>query len=475
MKILIVGNGGREHALLWKLRRDAPDAELWITRGNGGTTDLARNLPLDPSEAAAIATWAAERGVDLVVVGPEAPLAAGIADVLEARRVAAFGPSAAAARIEASKAYAKRLMRKARVPTARHVTVDTLEDALAHIREHGAPIVVKASGLAAGKGAVVCASVADAEDAARSMLSDQAFGEAGAEVVLEEFMEGEELSVFALTDGERALTMIPAQDHKRIGEGDTGPNTGGMGAYAPVSLATEVLLRRIREEILAPTLAALAADGAPFRGLLYAGLMLTPDGPKVVEFNCRFGDPETQVVVPLLSGSLLEPMLEIARGGSLAGHELSWRDASALTTVLASRGYPGSAEKGVPISIPPDLDATDERDAAASDPGAEPGLIVFHAGTRALDGGLVTAGGRVLAVTAVAPTLAEAARRSRAAAARIDFEGKQFRSDIGWRELARLEDAAGGAGAARGAADDSEGDAAHARGEPQGPDASAVP
>lgn len=439
MKILIVGNGGREHALLWKLRHDAPDAEFWITRGNGGTAGLARTLPLDPADTAAIAAWASERGADLVVVGPEAPLAAGGVNLLEARRVAAFGPSAAAARIESSKAYAKRLLRRAGVPTARHVSVDALEDALAHIREHGAPIVVKASGLAAGKGAIVCGTVAEAEDAARSMLADRAFGEAGAEVVLEELMEGEELSVFALADGERALTMLPAQDHKRIGEGDTGSNTGGMGAYAPVSLATDALLRRVHEEILAPTLAALAEDDAPFRGLLYAGLMLTSEGPKVIEFNCRFGDPETQVVLPLLSGSLLEPMLEVARGGSLEGHELAWRSGAALTTVLASRGYPASSEKGVPISIPPELESGSEGAAAGATAGArDPGLIVFHAGTRLDDGALVTAGGRVLAVTAVAPTLAEAARRSRAAAARIDFDGKQFRSDIGWRELARL-------------------------------------
>ncbi|MEN8376115.1 MAG: phosphoribosylamine--glycine ligase, partial [Gemmatimonadota bacterium] len=295
MKILIVGSGGREHALLWKLRRDAPDAEFWITRGNAGTAGLTEALPLDPGDVDGVAGWAAEGAMDLVVVGPEAPLAAGLADALSARGVAAFGPSAAAARIESSKAYAKDLLARAGVPSASHVTVRTLEDALAHIRSRGAPIVVKASGLAAGKGALVCATEAEAEDAARSMLADHAFGEAGAEVVLEDFMDGEELSVFALADGERSLAMLPAQDHKRIGERDTGPNTGGMGAYAPVSLGTDELLRRVDDEILAPTLAALAADGAPFRGLLYAGLMLTSEGPKVVEFNCRFGDPETQV------------------------------------------------------------------------------------------------------------------------------------------------------------------------------------
>ena len=431
MKILIVGNGGREHALLWKLRRDAPDAEFWITRGNGGTHGLARVLPLDPGEIAPVAVWAAERAVDLVVVGPEVPLAAGIVDGLTARGVPAFGPSASAARIESSKAYAKRLLHRASIPTAAHLTVDTIEAARAHIREHGAPIVVKASGLAAGKGAVVCATIAEAEEAARAMLEDHAFGGAGAEVVLEEFMEGEELSVFALADGERALAMLPAQDHKRIGEGDTGPNTGGMGAYAPVSLATQALLARVQSEILEPTLAALAEDGAPFRGLLYAGLMVGAEGPRVVEFNCRFGDPETQALLPLLANSLLEPMLEVARGGSLSGHALTWRDAAALTTVLASRGYPASSEKDIPIDVPADLETGD----------AEGAVLVFHAGTRRDDDGrLLTAGGRVLAVTGVGRTLEEAAQRSVRGAERIAFPGRQYRTDIGWRELARRTD-----------------------------------
>ncbi len=439
MKILIVGNGGREHALLWKLRRDAPHAEFWIARGNGGTSGLAQVLPLDPTDAPAIAAWAEARAVDLVVVGPEGPLAAGLVDVLEARGVAGFGPTASAARIESSKAYAKRLMRDAGVPTADYVVVDTEDAAIREIRARGAPIVVKASGLAAGKGAVVCRSVAEAEQAARAMLSGGAFGAAGAEVVLEAFLEGEELSVFAIADGERALAMLPSQDHKRIGEGDTGPNTGGMGAYAPVSLGTPELLARVEREILEPVLAALADDDTPFRGLLYAGLMLTPDGPRVVEFNCRFGDPETQVVLPLLESSLLEPLLEVARGGSLEGHDLHWSGASALTTVLASRGYPASSEDGVPIRIPDDL---------ASSAGATPersDVLLFHAGTRAEDNRLVTAGGRVLAATGVAASLEEAARTSRDVAERISFDGKQYRGDIGWRELARRGGEAGGA------------------------------
>ena len=259
----------------------------------------------------------------------------------------------------------------------------------------------------------------------REMLGGGVFGEAGSEIVVEEFMQGEELSVFALSDGTTVLPMLPAQDHKRVGEGETGPNTGGMGAYAPVSLATPELMERITREVLLPTVAAMAAEGRPFRGLLYAGLMLTADGPKVVEFNCRFGDPETQVVLPLLAGSLLEPVLTVARGGSLAGMELRWRPGAAATTVLASGGYPGEYRTGLPVEIPAEVGGDD--------------LLVFHAGTREQDGALVTSGGRVLAVTAVAPTVAAAAARSREAAEHITFEGRQFRRDIGWREAHRAE------------------------------------
>jgi phosphoribosylamine--glycine ligase len=286
-------------------------------------------------------------------------------------------------------------------------------------------VVVKASGLAAGKGVVVCDDTDQALTALRETMEGGAFGVAGAEVVVEERMTGEELSVFALTDGENVVPMVPAQDHKRVGEGETGPNTGGMGAYAPVSLATPELMERVEREILRPTVAAMAAEGCPFRGLLYAGLMLTPEGPKVVEFNCRFGDPETQVVLPLLRSSLLEPILEIARGGSLAGLRLGWSGEAAATTVLASGGYPGDYPSGVPIHLPAEFQNSGD-------------VIVFHAGTRrADDGTLVTAGGRVLAVTALAPTVDSAAERSRAAAESIQFEGRHFRRDIGWREIER--------------------------------------
>ncbi len=434
MKILIVGNGGREHALLWKLRRDAPQAEFFLTRGNGGTVGQATSLPMDPDDAASLAAWAEANGADLTVVGPEAPLADGIVDAFERRGQPIFGPTKAATAIESSKAYAKALLARAGVPTAAHAPFTELAAAEAYIREHGVPIVVKASGLAAGKGAMVCATEDEAIAAARSMLVEGTFGAAGREVVIEDFLEGEELSVFALSDGEDVLPMLPAQDHKRVGDADTGPNTGGMGAYAPVALGTPELLTRVRDEIFVPTVGALREDGRPFRGLLYAGLMVTKDGPQVIEFNARFGDPETEVVLPLLEGSLLDPMLAIARGGRLGaagggGAGLAWRSGCALTTVLASAGYPGPYERGKEIVIPRWI-------AEAED------VIVFHMGTRIQDGRLVTAGGRVLAVTALAPTIAAAAARSREAAAAIQFEGKQYRRDIGWREVAR------GAGAA---------------------------
>jgi len=426
MKILIVGNGGREHALLWKLRRDRPDAEFWVTRPNGGMTRSSKAVDLAPDDVEALASWADGESIDLTVVGPEVPLAAGLVDRFAERGLAAFGPTASAARIEASKAFAKDLMAEAGVPTASYRTFRELEPTLEHIRSGEGPVVVKASGLAAGKGALVCENRIEAEDAARTILEDRAFGQAGSVVLVEECMTGEELSVFALTDGERAVPLVPSQDHKRIGEGDEGLNTGGMGAYAPVSLGTPELLDRVQQEILDPTLGALAAGGARFRGLLYAGLMLTPEGPKVVEFNCRFGDPETQVVLPLLEGSLLEPLRTIAEGGSLEGWKPRFREGAALVTVLASAGYPESYEKGFPIRIRESMESDD--------------TLVFHAGTRlSEEGDLVTAGGRVLGVTGLGPTLSDAAARSRAGAREIEFQGKYFRSDIGWKEFARDE------------------------------------
>ena len=426
MRILIVGNGGREHALLWKLRRDAPSAEFFATQPNGGMAPLCTGVPIGATDVEALSGWAAAQRIDLTVVGPEAPLAAGIVDRFEAKGLPVFGPSRAAARIESSKAWAKDLMRGAGVPTAEHRTFRDQAAAEAYVRERGAPIVVKASGLAAGKGAVVCATVEEAVDAVASMLGDLSFGEAGREVVVEDFMEGEEISVFAVADGAHTALLLASQDHKRVGEGDSGPNTGGMGAYAPVAIATPQILSEARLRVFDPVLRAMTAEGSTFRGLLYAGLMKTGTGLKVVEFNCRFGDPETQAVLPLMESSLLELMATVAEGGSLAGRTPRFAEGAAVTTVVASAGYPGAYQRGKPIDLPGGLDGD--------------GITVFHAGT-ALDGGrLVTSGGRVLAVTAVGSTFTEAADRSREGAAAVSFEGAFFRSDIGWRERTRLAD-----------------------------------
>lgn len=421
MRILIVGNGGREHALLWKLRRDAPEATFFATRPNGGMAAECEAVDLAPGDGAALAAWAASARVDLAVIGPEAPLAAGLADRMRAAGVAAFGPSAAAARIESSKAFAKELMARAGVPTAAFAVCSELDSAVERIEAAAPPVVVKASGLAAGKGVSVCATAEEAVDAARRIFGG-AFGDAGRRVVVEERLEGEELSIFFLADGEDFVPLLPSQDHKRIGEGDRGPNTGGMGAYAPVGFATDALLREVGERVAGPTLGALAEAGSPFSGLLYAGLMITAEGPKVVEFNCRFGDPETQAVLPLMDSSLLDPVLGIARGDGIAGHRPQFRDAAAVCTVLAARGYPGPCESGAAISAPTTGGDT----------------FLFHAGTRLRDGRLETSGGRVLAATAVAPTFQEARAASRVAAQAVSFEGKQYRGDIGWREAARL-------------------------------------
>jgi phosphoribosylamine--glycine ligase len=423
MKVLLVGGGGREHALAWKLRQDDPHLDLVAAPGNPGIATLGRCEPIAATDIEALAAFALRERVDLVVVGPEAPLELGLVDRLREAGIPAFGPTKAAAAIETSKRFAKELMIAAGVPTAMARTFTDAAAAKAEVRRLGAPVVVKASGIAAGKGVIVAATLAEAEAAVDSMLIENAFGAAGAEVLVEEFMTGEELSIFALTDGTHVLPMIAAQDHKRIGEGDTGPNTGGMGAYAPVSIAPPALITETVERVFEPTLRAMRDAGCPFTGLLYAGLMLTPEGMKVVEFNCRFGDPETEAILPLLESSLLTPMLTIARGESLADSPpLRWKPLAAVTTVVAAAGYPGAVEQGAPMELP------DE----------QLNVTVFHAGTkRDGEGTLRTAGGRVLAVTAVAPTLAQAQQDSARSAGKVAFAGRQLRRDIGWRELRR--------------------------------------
>ena len=426
MRILIVGNGGREHTLAWKLQKDAPEAKLFVTQPNGGMDSGIEPVAIAPGDVVALAGWASAQDMDLVVVGPEAPLAAGLVDRLYRCGVPAFGPTKAAASIESSKSYAEELMRRASVPAATSASFVDHGEASAYVQEHGAPIVVKASGLAAGKGVIVCETVEEALLALEQIMEDRAFGEAGREVVIQEFMQGEEISVFALSDGRDGVLMLPSQDYKRVGEGDAGPNTGGMGAYAPVSLSSEALLVQIHDKIIHPTLAALRDDNCEFSGVLYAGIMLTESGPRIFEFNCRFGDPEAQVVLPLLESSLLDPMLEVARGGRLGGTSLQWSAGAALTTVLASEGYPGPYPKGRAIHIPESV-----RD--------DPDVLLFHAGTTSSADGLETSGGRVMAVTGLGTTLSEAGAKSREAADAIEFSGKQFRNDIGWREFARAE------------------------------------
>jgi phosphoribosylamine--glycine ligase len=423
VRLLVVGGGGREHALCWALRRENPSADLYCAPGNPGTADLATNLPIAADDLDRLADAADMHGIDLTIVGPEVPLARGLADRLRAEGRAVFGPSAAAAQLEASKAFSKEVMAAAGIPTAASRTFQELGPALRYIERHAEPLVVKASGLAAGKGAVVCSTRAEASTAVRAMLGEGAFGEAGSTVVVEAFLEGEEISVLALTDG-RDVELLPvSQDHKRLLEGDAGPNTGGMGAYSPVAVATPAVLERARREVLFPALEEMRRRDTPYSGLLYAGLMVDRAGtPRVVEFNCRLGDPETQVVLPLVLGGLTESLWRVAHGEGVAPVARHEREAS-VTTVLASRGYPDAPEKGAAIAIPAALPA---------------GVTVFHAGTvRGADGVLRVNGGRVLNVSAVAPTFAEAQRLSRETAEAIEFEGKTFRRDIGWREAAR--------------------------------------
>ena len=422
MKILLLGSGGREHAIAWKLKQDDPSVALVAAPGNPGITTLGRCVPVNPTDSAAVVALARNEEPDLVVIGPEAPLAAGVSDALRAAGFRVFGPSKAAAQLESSKRFAKELMLAAGVPTAGASWHTDSPSAKRAVRMGGAPVVIKASGLAAGKGVVVAQTVDEAEQAIDRIFQG-AYGEAGAELLVEEFMEGEELSIFAVTDGEHFVLLPGAQDHKRLLEGDLGPNTGGMGAYAPVAVATDAVLRATCDRIVAPTLAEMRRREIPFRGLLYVGLMLTADGPKVVEFNCRFGDPETQVVLPLVESPLLNLLMGGAvEGGLASAPPVVVRAGAAVTTVVASPGYPETPITGAPIVLPT----------------FAPGVVAFHAGTRHRDDGmLVTAGGRVFAVTAVAPSFEGAQRASLAGAEGIDFPNKVLRRDIGWRERAR--------------------------------------
>jgi phosphoribosylamine--glycine ligase len=425
MRVLVIGAGAREHALCWSLARSPQVSALYCAPGNGGTATLAENVPLDPMDFAACAEWAARNQIDLTVVGPDDPLGGGIVDVFALRGLCAFGPNAAAARIESSKTWAKRLMADAGVPTARSVAFTAHAAAVAYLDTYTRsgerfPVVVKASGLAAGKGVVIAHSPAEARAALDEFMLSHRLGAAGDETLIEEFLEGRELSLFAITDGATVLPFAPACDYKRAFDRDEGPNTGGMGAYSPPTFATPALLDDVRARILEPTVRALAAANAPFRGLLYAGLILTADGPYVLEFNARFGDPETQALLPRLQSSLLELMVAATRGDLAHVQPPRWSPDASCGVVLASEGYPGSYTTGHEIT---GLDVLDDD------------ILAFHAGTRlTADGRLTTAGGRVLTLVALGPSVAAARERVYASVERVRFAGVRWRRDIGARE-----------------------------------------
>ena len=421
MKILVIGGGGREHALAWKLARDSRRPELYCAPGNAGTAALGTNLPIKAEDLDGLLQWAKTHRPELTVVGPEAPLCAGLADLFRAEGLRVFGPSRAAAQLEGSKQFSKDVREAAGVPTARAALFTEAGAAKEYVRQQGAPIVVKADGLAAGKGVTVAATVAEAEAAIDEALVRRAFGDAGRRVLIEECLVGEEASILALLDGQRVVLLASAQDHKRLGDGDTGPNTGGMGAYSPAPAVTADLLPFIRTRVFEPMLRELRRRGITYQGLLYAGLMLTADGPKVLEFNCRFGDPETQAILPRWEGDLL-PALEACIDGTLDERLVRWRPEPCVCVVIAAGGYPGPYPQG---------DAISGLEAAAKVPEA----LVFQAGTALRDGRAVTAGGRVLGVTALGADLGAAVQHAYAAVGQIRFDKMQFRRDIAWRAL----------------------------------------
>ncbi len=418
MNILLIGSGGREHALAWKMAASPLLTKLWCAPGNAGIAQEAECVALDVANHAAVIDFCKANKVDLVVVGPEAPLAAGIVDDLSAAGIKAFGPSKAASQLESSKGFTKDICKANNIPTAAYERFRDADTAKAYVRRHGAPIVVKADGLAAGKGVVVAMTLAEAEAAI-----DALFGSAGAEAVIEEFMEGEEASFFVLCDGDNALPLAAAQDHKRAFDGDKGPNTGGMGAYSPAPVFTDVVRERTMNEIIGPTLRAMKAMGTPYKGVLFAGLMITKDGPKLIEYNARFGDPETQVLMMRLMSDLV-PALLASADGELKHFDLRWHPEPALTVVMAAKGYPGDYAKGTRI---------DGLDDAAKVEGVE----IFHAGTKADGGRILANGGRVLNITATAKTVSEAQRRAYEAIDRIDWPEGFCRRDIGWQAVAR--------------------------------------
>ncbi|WP_275789296.1 phosphoribosylamine--glycine ligase [Pararhizobium gei] len=420
MKVLLIGSGGREHALAWKLAQSPLLTALHAAPGNPGIAEHATIAAIDTADNEAVLSYCRQQAVDFVVIGPEAPLVAGLADMLDDAGIAVFGPSAAAARLEGSKGFTKDICSRYGIPTGAYRRFTSAEPAKAYVRDQGAPIVVKADGLAAGKGVTVAMTLDEALDAIDSCFSG-AFGDAGAEVVVEAYLDGEEASFFCLCDGEAALALASAQDHKRVGDGDTGPNTGGMGAYSPAPVMTKDMVERTMREIIEPTIRGMAESGYPFKGVLFAGLMITAKGPELIEYNVRFGDPECQVLMMRLESDLL-PLLYASATGGLANATATWRDDAALTVVMASKGYPGPYTKNTPI---------------LSLPGEDAGHKIFHAGTALKDGQLVATGGRVLNVTATGPTVGAAKDAAYAALDRVEWDNGFCRRDIGWQAVQR--------------------------------------
>ncbi len=424
MRILVVGNGGREHALAWKLANDSAKPEIFCAPGNAGTAEVGTNLELGATDVAGIQAWCADNTPDLVVIGPEAPLCAGLTDLLEADGIRVFGPNKAAAELEGSKQFAKEIMKAAGVPTSAYETFTDPDAARAYVRERGAPIVIKADGLAAGKGVTVAETVEQAEAAIIDALEGNAFGDAGSRVVIEDFLVGEEASILALIDGENVVMLASSQDHKRIFEKDEGPNTGGMGAYSPASIVNETVLKKVKEEVYDRTLAELKKRGITYKGVLYAGLMIENDQPSVVEFNCRFGDPETQCVLARWDGDML-PAINGVIDGNLSEDMIRWKAEHGVCVVMVAGGYPGDYPKGDEIQNLDKANAVED-------------TVVFHAGT-ALDADkVVTAGGRVLGVTSLGADLPDALSNAYIAVESVSFQGAFYRNDIAHRELKRL-------------------------------------
>ena len=417
LKVLLVGNGGREHALAWKLAQSPKVDKIYCAPGNAGISEFATCVPLQVEDLPSLVAWSQEKQIDLVVVGPELPLTLGLVDALENVGIKAFGPNAKAAELEGSKAFSKDLMHKYGVPTARYGVFTDAETARSFAREMQGPWVVKADGLAAGKGVLICQTIAETYAAIDQVLVGRSFGAAGDKLVLEEFLEGEELSLMAFCDGTTVIPMVSAQDHKRVFTGDVGPNTGGMGAYSPAPLATPELLKQAQLEVLEPVVRAMAEEGRTFKGILYAGLMITSAGPKVLEFNARFGDPETQVVLPRLENDLMD-VIEAVINGTLHQLQLNWKPDACVSVVMASGGYPGEYKKGIPIQ---GLDQVPE------------GVLVFHSGTALAEQQVVTNGGRVLAVTALGHDLRAAVDTAYSGVKAISFSGAHYRTDIAHR------------------------------------------